>query len=27
LPSVFTGIRNGEAINYLAESFYPEVFK
>lgn len=27
LPSVFTGIRNGDAITYLAESFYPEIFK
>ncbi len=27
LPSVFTGIRNGDAIMYLAESFYPELFK
>ncbi len=27
LPSVFTGIRNGDAIIYLAESFYPELFK
>ncbi|PIE76919.1 MAG: Fe3+-hydroxamate ABC transporter substrate-binding protein, partial [Clostridiales bacterium] len=27
LPSVFTGIRNGAAIEYLAKEFYPEVFK
>ncbi len=27
LPSVFTGIRNGDAIIYLAESFYPELFE
>ncbi len=27
LPSVFTGIRNGDAIVYLAKEFYPEVFK
>ncbi len=27
LPSVFTGIRNGDAIEYLAKEFYPDVFK
>ncbi len=27
LPDIFTGIRNGDAIVYLAENFYPEVFK
>ncbi len=27
LPSVFTGIRNGDAIVYLAKEFYPDVFK
>ncbi|PID82682.1 MAG: Fe3+-hydroxamate ABC transporter substrate-binding protein [Clostridiales bacterium] len=27
LPDVFTGIRNGDAISYLAESFYPEIFE
>ncbi len=27
LPDVFTGIRNGDAIIYLAKSFYPELFK
>ncbi len=27
LPSVFTGIRNGAAIEYLAKEFYPELFE
>ncbi len=27
LPSVFTGIRNGDAIEYLAKQFYPRVFR
>ncbi len=27
LPSVFTGIRNGDAIMYLAKGFYPELFE
>ncbi len=26
LPSVFTGIRNGDAVVYLAEQFYPDLF-
>lgn len=27
LPSVFTGVRNGDAVEYLAKEFYPELFK